>query len=478
MSKELPIPAELWDQVPPAAQEALLLLFRHAEQRIAQLEQQVADLSQRLNQNSSNSSKPPSSDGPAVKRSPPRPSLGRKQGGQPGHAFASRPLLPPDRTHTLKPHACRRCGHALHGTDPQPLRHQVLELPVLKPDVTEYQLHRLRCPGCGTSTCAPLPDDVPSGQAGPRLQATLALLAGAYRLSKDQIESLCADVFGIPLCAGTVCALERKTAAALDPVVAEIRDHVQSQSVHIDETSWRQRRQRGWLWVVVTNYLSLFQIVASRGAKVAKDLIGEVGQRIVTSDRYSAYSYLPVQRRQVCWAHLKRDFQAMVDRQDAGSEIGEELLCFAQDVFTWWYRVRDGTGRWRMSRSTLQRYVAELRPHFRATLEAGAACGCAKTAGVCAEILKVEPALWTFVREEGIEPTNNAAERALRHAVVWRKTSYGTESEAGSRFVGNILTVVASCRQQGKNVLEFLTRCCAAACRGEAAPSLLPQTNN
>jgi transposase len=169
--------------------------------------------------------------------------------------------------------------------------------------------------------------------------------------------------------------------------------------------------------------------------------------------------------------HLIRDFQAMVDRAGAGSAVGEELLCCAEDLFTWWYRVRDGT----MSRSTFQRYIAELRPWVRSQLEAGAACACAKTAGTCREILAVEPALWTFARVEGVEPTNDAAERALRHAVLWRKTSHGTDSAAGSRFVENILTLVATCRQQGRNVLEYLTRCCEARLARLEPPSLLPK---
>jgi transposase len=165
----------------------------------------------------------------------------------------------------------------------------------------------------------------------------------------------------------------------------------------------------------------------------------------------------------------------MVDRASAGSAMGEELLCCAEDLFTWWYRVRDGT----LGRSTFERYAADLRPWVRSQLEAGAACACAKTAGTCREILTVEPALWTFARVEGVEPTNNAVERALRHAVLWRKASHGTDSVAGSRFVGNILSVVATCRQQSRDLLECLTACCHAALRGLAPPSLLPepQTN-
>src|SRR5262245_30950087 len=193
-----PILADLWDQLPPAAQAAILALVQSYEQRPAALQRRLTDLEHRLGQNSTNSSRPPSSDPPAVKLAPPRPPSGRRTGGQPGHARQQRPLLEPTRPPiTLTPAACRQCGRALTGTDPQPLRHQVIELPAVHPDVTEYHRHRLRCAACGRTTCAALPAGVPSGGQGPRLQAAVALLTGAYRLSKRQVERLCADLLGV-----------------------------------------------------------------------------------------------------------------------------------------------------------------------------------------------------------------------------------------------------------------------------------------
>src|SRR5262249_9604462 len=309
-----------------------------------------------------------------------------------------------------------------------------------------------------------------AGGQGPRLQSVLALMTGAYRMSKRMAETFCADVFRIPVCAGQVCACEAEMAAATDPVLQELREYVRSQPANVDETGWWQKRQRGWLWTVVTQAVTGFAIALSRAAAVAQELVDPSAGQVITTDRYKGYLWLPLRQRQVCWAHLIRDFQAMVDRANAGSPIGEELLCCADDVFTWWYRVRDGT----MSRSTFQRYIAELRPWVRSQLEAGSACACAKTAGTCRELWAAEPALWTFVRVEGIEPTNNAAARVLRHAVQWRKTSYGTDSAAGSHFVENILSVVATCRQQGRSVLEFLTGCCGARLPKLPSPSLLP----
>jgi transposase len=468
-----PIPLELWDQIPPAAQAALIVVFQQDEQRIAALEQRVRDLEERLGQNSTNSSRPPSTDAPAVKRPPPRPRGQRPRGGQPGHPRQVRPWLPPDQVHQLRPAACRRCGHRLRGDDPSPLRHQVLELPPLRPVVTEYRRHRLRCPACQAVSCAPLPGDVAASSCGPRLQAVAALLTGACRLSKRTASWLCRHVLGAPLSPAELCRLERQTTRALEPAVAEARAHVGGQPANVDETSWRQGKRRGWLWTAVTACVTVFLIRLSRGAGVLRELLGAGHRQVVTSDRFPAYDGLPLERRQVCWAHLRRDFQAMIDRGGPAAPIGYDLLGLSDDLFFFWPRVRDGT--WPVQRFRAQ--VADWRQQLRGLLARGAGCGCAKTEAVCQGLQRLEPALWTFAHVAGVEPTNNAAERALRHAVQWRKTSYGTDGEAGSRFAESILTVVASCRQQGRDVLEYLTACCQALRHRTAPPSLLPQTN-
>jgi transposase len=346
-----------------------------------------------------------------------------------------------------------------------------LELPKIRPEVTQYQLHRLRCPRCGLSTCASLPAGVPTGGQGPRLQAVLALMTGAYRMSKRMAQAFGADVLGVPVCAGQVCASEAETAAATQPVAQELRDYACSQPANVDETGWWQKGQRCWLWTVVTQTVTVFTIALSRAAAVAQGLLDPSAKQVITTDRYKGYQWLPLRQRQICWAHLRRDFQAMVDRQNHGSAVGETLLYLADELFHWWHRVRDGT----LSHTSFRKYVSGLRPFFRMALEDGTDCYCAKTAGTCREILAVEPALRTFARVEGIEPTNNAAERALRQTVLWRKASHGTNGEAGSRFVENILSVVATCRQQGRNVLEYLTGCCKTALQGVRPDSLVPR---
>jgi transposase len=249
---------------------------------------------------------------------------------------------------------------------------------------------------------------------------------------------------------------------------------VQSQAANVDETTWWEQMRRGYRWVAVTQWVSVFILRASRGAKVLRELVGEEYGGVLTSDRAKAYNAQPLRQRQLCWAHRRRDFQALIDRGGAGAEVGARLLADSGVLFEWWQWVRDGL--WQCA--TFRRYVSGLRAAFRETLAAGTRCGCPKTAATCRELLAMESALWTFVRVEGIEPTNNAAERALRHAVQWRKSSYGTESAAGSHFVENILTVVATCRQQERSVLAYLTQCCQALYAGTEPPSLLPRTRS
>jgi len=443
------------------------------QQRIARLEQAVADLQARLGQNSSNSSRPPSTDPPQHKRKPPAPPSGRRRGGQPGHRRHQRPLVAPEQvTDTIdcKPPACGHCGEKLGGTDPEPARHQVAELPPMTPQVTEYRLHRLACPACGQRTRAPLPPGVPRGAFGPRLTAVLAVLAGGYRLGQRPIRQLCADLFGLSISLGMIGKLQRQVAGTLEAPVAQLRAYVQGQSANVDETGWREGGRRAWLWAAVTRLVSVFVIAPSRGAAVVGELLGSGYRKVVSCDRWKAYRGCRLV--QWCWAHLRRDFQAMIDRHGEGQAIGEALLDHSNHLFAWCHRVRDGT----LSRATLQKYVGWLRACFREDLERGAACGCAKTAGTCRDLLAHEGWLWTFLWHEGVELTNNAAERALRHAVLWRKSSGGTGGEGGSRFVERVLSVVATCRQQGRGVLDYLTACCQAHIHKQPIPSLLPAT--
>src|SRR5579863_3726550 len=483
MARTPPLPEPIWNQASPEVQAAVLALVEFYEERLAQSEARLAqmevrlkDLESRLKLNSTNSSKPPSSDPIGLKRKPPAPASGKKRGGQPGRRKAHRALVPPEKireTTDCKPTNCRRCGHQLFGDDPEPLVHQVAELPKLEPIVDEYRLHRLNCPGCGETTCGTLPPGVPTGCFGPYLQAVLAMLAGAYRLSKRQIQQMVSDLFTLSISTGMISKLERQSAAALETPYNELATSVHEAEVtNIDETSWRQSRVKVWLWATVTRFCTVFTIAKNRSGAIAMALLGSKDDQVVGSDRLSSYEWIKAFWRQVCWAHLRRDFQAMIDRGGEAEKIGSRLLSLSNRLFRHWHRVRDGTLAW----DAFQTAMCRLRREVKESLLQGSRCTCAKTAATCFEILKVEEALWTFARVKGVEPTNNAVERALRHAVIWRRTSGGTDSVDGSRFVERMLTVVATCRQHGRSVLDYLTSCFEADRRGQALPSLLPVT--
>jgi transposase len=376
-----------------------------------------------------------------------------------------------DAVVVLKPDRCSGCHAPLWGDDPTPFRHQVIEIPPLQSVVTEYQWHQLVCAGCGEVTRAPWPEGVPSGTYGPRVQATVALYTGAYRLSKRTTQQMMEEVFGVPMSVGTIGPLEQATTEAVAAPVEEARTYVQAQEVaHLDETSWRQGDKRAWLWVAVTSLVTVFVVRLSRGGQVARELLGEHFSGILVTDRYSAYNWYSVRWRQLCWAHLLRDFEAMRARGGCSEEIGDALLAQAHQMFAWWHRVREGT----LQRSTFRSYMTPLRREVERLLDVGSRCGVPKTAGTCRDILKRRQALWTFVQVAGVEPTNNPAERSLRPGVLWRKGSFGTQSAAGSCFVESMMTVVTTLKQQQRNVLEYLTAACEAALQGEAAPSLLP----
>lgn len=457
-----------------AAVEAKQQTIAALEARLRELEAQNQALQARLAQFSGNSSRPPSSDPPGFPPPAPPKRKGHKRGGQPGHEKHARELVPPERvnrTISVKPEKCRRCGGALTGEDPAPYRHQVIEIPRVQATVEEYQLHALDCPKCGISTRASLPPDVPAGQFGPRLQATVAACSGVYRMSKRAIEELVGDFFGVPISLGSVSNLEQATSEAIAAPVEEVAQAIRQEPiVHADETGWYERSKRAWLWMAVTAHMALFLIRTSRGAKVAKELLGAAFAGILVSDRWTAYMWVALAHRQVCWAHLVRQFRGFQDNGPEASVIGRALELLTETMFHAWHQVRDGT----RTREQFQQLIGPLRKEVVRRLQEGTACPVKAVAGRCREILEVEPALWTFAYTEGVEPTNNAAEHRIRHGVMWRKTSFGTDSPRGSRFVERILTVVTTLRLQKRNVLDYLTSACEAALQGRAAPSLLP----
>ena len=304
---------------------------------------------------------------------------------------------------------------------------------------------------------------MPRRPFGARLTAVVALLSGRYRLSRREVRQLLQDLWAVRVSLGAVVRQEQAQSAALAPVVEEARAAVQQAAVvNMDETGWRQEQQRAWLWTVVTAELTVFRIDRSRGGAVVDALLGADFAGVVGSDRWSAYSRFPAERRALCYAHLKRDFQGLVDRGGEAEPIGRWGLAEIERLFALWHRFRAGE----FDRQELQRRLIPLQARLGRLLRRGQENPDRKAAALCRELTKWWPALWTFARVEGVEPTNNVAERALRPAVLWRKGSFGSDSEAGSRFAERLLTVVATCRQQGRPLLDFLVAAGEAALRG------------
>jgi transposase len=435
------------------------------------LNQRIAKLEERLATNSRNSSTPPAADPhrPPAKKSP----TGKKRGAQPGHAGKARTLLPPDQVtqaHDCRPGLCPACGGAVKVTG-LIARHQVIDLPPMTPVVTEYRLFDGACRACGRMVKADLPPGVSPRVTGPRLLAVIGALGGVYHLSKRQTQGVLADLFGIDLSVGAISEGEAEIGHALDGIVAEAHAHVRTAPVvHADETGHKERGARRWMWLVATQCVAVFLIAATRSAQAAKTALGAAFAGILVSDRYSAYAWVDAQRRQLCWAHLLRDFTRIAERSGASGRIGDELIATTQRMFACWHRVRDGTLR----REAFGIQMPFLQHRIETLLQEGAACRHAETARTCRNILNLHNALWTFLVMPGVEPTNNHAERTLRRFVLWRKISFGTQSARGSRYVERIMTVAGSCRLQGRNVLDFLTRAIAAHWGHGTAPSLVP----
>jgi transposase len=440
--------------------------------RVDELTKENERLKEQLGMSSRNSSKPPSSDPPTVEREPKRPT-GRKPGGQPGHKKHERMLFPPEKVRSItecKPTRCRCCGRRLHGTDRDPHRHQVADLPKIEPLVDEYRVHTLTCT-CGVSTSGSLPEGVPTGSFGSRAVATITLLLGVYGLSRRDVQELFADMFGLPISLGAVVGCQKLGAAALAPAHTQAAAEVPKAPVkYADETGWQLGKLYACLWVVVTPTVTLFRVQAERSRAAARRVLGKA-HGMLGSDRYSVYDFWPKRLHQFCWAHLSRLFVRFSERTDPKAKaIGVALLGEKDLMFEWWHRVRDGT----LARSTFRRKMAPLQKRVRDLIEDGARrSDCEKTRRTCTRLLKHFTALWTFVRLEGIEPTNNTGERAIRRAVIIRKTSFGSQSEHGCRFLERVLTVHATLRQRGRSVHDFVVEACRAHMRGSRRPSLL-----
>ena len=460
--------------LPPDFRALLESVIDHYERRCRKLEARVAELETRLKQSPQNSSVPPSSQHPHAKPPGSKPKSKRKRGGQTGHVKHARPLIPSEQCQQViecRPVSCRRCQQRLRGSDPLPYRHQVWELPRIQPWVTEYLQHRLRCPCCGETTRGGLPAGVPSGQSGPRLTAFVGLLMGHFRQSKRRAALFLQDLLGFPCCAATTVNLQNNVSAALAQPYEELKARLASEpQLNMDESPTKQANTQAWLWTAVAPLFAVFAIFSSRKGDALPKLLGDTFAGTINCDR--AKMYWQAKRLQWCWSHLKRDFQALVDHPDPQvKRLGHDLMRQVKAMFVEWKRYKQGELVWK----TFQTNMQPIRSEINDLLLRGVFSGNRRLRGMCQELFDHREWLWTFVDVPGIEPTNNAAERALRPAVIYRKLSFGTQSAAGSRFVERMLTICETCRLQGRSIFGYLVTAVEAHFAGQAAPSLLPR---
>lgn len=473
MSKPTP-PIDLPPEAEPAREFIEALIARY-DKRIADLEKQNQMLTEQVGKlNPRNSSIPPSTEHPHAKpkRKPPAGKR-RKQGGQKGHKRHQRELIPSEECSQVipcQPCACRRCGGELELDGSAPTRHQVWDLPEIQPVVDEYQLYRGHCRGCGITTQAELPASVPSGQCGPRLAAFTGLLMGHFRQSKRRTSTFLGDLLNIPCSPGWTVKIQNLVSDAVSGPYQELRDELTHQrQLYVDESPTKEKKQNAWLWVAVAQMFAVFGIFGDRSRQSLISLVGNYQGIILNCDR--AKAYLDGKRLQWCWAHLKRDFQKLCDSNNGKvKRMGHDLMRQHRQLFEYWRQYKAGKIKWR----TFQSYVAPIREEVRGLLLRGRFSGNAKLIGFCNELYDRREHLWTFTRVEGIEPTNNTAERALRPAVIYRKLSFGTQSAAGSRYLERLLSVSETCRLQNRNAYQYLIQAMEAKFAGQPAPSLLP----
>jgi transposase len=445
--------------------------------RIADLERRLAEVEARLKTNATNSSTPPSANPLGAAKPVKKKKSKRKRGGQPNHPPHLKQLLPPEQVTDTKhfvPDECANCHAELPGdagpSDPEPKRFQTVELPRIVLEVVEYQAHTRTCSCCGTVNATTVPAEIRAHSVGPRLTAALSYLTGNLGLSKRNVEELAADIFGAPIALGTIANLEQEVSAALAPAHQEALAAVRQAEVKFaDETSWKLWGKLCWLWAAATTNAAVFVIHAKRSAVGLAAILGEEIFGILHSDRWNVYLQVPAERRQLCWAHLKRDFQKVVDVGGPSVFVGRRGLRIVKEVFAAWHGFQEG----KVTRQRLQELLEPLQRRLSKTLVEGGLGDDARVSKFCENLLILEPALWTFVTTQGVEPTNNYMERLLRRAVLWRKRSFGCNSESGCRFVERILTVVQTCRIHGKNALEYLHTAVHNHRNGLCCPALL-----
>jgi len=436
---------------------------------IAALRAENAELRARLGQNSSNSSKPPSTDSP-FKRAPPSLPTGRKAGAQRGHKGHVRPRLDPTRSESIVPCTCAHCGTALppEAIELEPQRHQVIDI-VVQPLVVDYLLFVGRCPKCRRRTRAKVPAGVPQGAFGPRVEASIALLT-LHGVSRQDAAELMRVLFGVRISVGSVQRSCERIDDSIAAAVQRIADHIERAAVaHADETGWYVRGKLGWMWMALCNEAELFRFNPRRNTDAMISLLGSF-DGLLHSDRWKPYAFFSPEMRQLCHAHLRRDIQAIIDRGGKDATLGERLLALSDRMFHVWHRFERGE----INSDGLCTEMAPIQAEWKREVEAAATDGAAsKTRALCGSMVELWPALWNFVECEGVVPTNNEGERAVRRPVKVRKNSFGSTSDRGAKMIADLLTVMGTARRQGVELLDWFVRTRVAALLGVPGPPLL-----
>lgn len=474
-----------------ARQEEELERLRRENERLRQEntehKKRIADLERQLalrQQNSTTTSKPPSSDGLAGRQRARgrRTTSRRNPGGQPGHPGHSRPLVPAERVNAivdLAPDACRHCRRRLRARDAvgDPRRHQVTEWPPIEAHITEYRCHHRRCPRCGKTTAAPLPDDI-AGQFGPQLTALIAYLTVVCRMPRLVVQRFLEGALQIPISLGSTQAAWEEASAAVAAPYAELEAALPQEPVlNADETGHRTNGDKRWLWAFVARTFVLYRIAASRGSDVLQTVLGATFAGVLGSDRLPSYLKYGAGQRQFCWAHFTRNVLSALDLATTPSakRFCREALVLQRRLFRLWHRFR-GDPTMRGAPINRQDLIAKVLPVEKAFFRLGERYLDAANADVrnlaCALFVHNQH-FFTFVHEDDVEPTNNIAERALRTAVQWRKIMFGTRSDDGERAVERLLTIARTCQRQQLNALVYLTAAIAAHRRHQAVMSLL-----
>jgi transposase len=456
-----------------AGREVVVEVLLRMDRRIQQLEARVEKLERELRKSSRNSSRPPSADPPGSP-SPSKDPSGRKRGAQDGHEGHGRPLLAAwavDEVIEHRPARCR-CGHSFVGderTVGEPARHQVEELPPINVRVIEHRSQRLRCPACGRCTSASLPDEVARSCFGPRLEAAVSTLSVRNRVSRGDAVELIEELFAARISSGTVEAILDRTGRVLAEPCKDLLGRLRGgRALNMDETGWRTAGARRALWGIFDQRHAYFSVEGNRGEDHARELLADT-KAIVTSDRWWAYAHLPLCRRQLCWAHLRRDFTAHAEGLAAEREFGEHGLTLCERVF-WAWEVYQHTG----DRCELRRSIRSLQRKYKPIISSYAQKRARnkRCRGMARNLLKAWPALWTFAAHNGVQPTNNHAERALRSAVIYRKLSLGNQSEGGETRIARLLSAHTTCRLQRRSLFAYLCDAITAHARGEPVPLL------